>query len=286
MSWVHVARKDFADASRSMVLWALTALLILLVAGVSSIPYLLHSDGPAPMFEDAIGFLFQPIGLLVPILGLVIGYQSIVSERESGTIRFLLGLPNTRRDVVVGKVLGRSAVVGVATLIGFLVGGIVIVVLYDGFAVVDYLGLLVFSLIMGLVYVAIAVGVSASVTSRAKAVAGVLGIFIIFDMLWQFIAMAIYWVLEGALPDIYGQGTLPAWFLLLERLSPGHALTAISLDLVTVIGFEDIELTAAGRVAGEVPFYLETWFAWVFVLAWILVPLAIGYLRFDRAILS
>lgn len=33
----------------------------------------------------------------------------------------------------------------------------------------------------------------------------------------------------------------------------------------------------ADRIAGDVPFYLETWFAWVFVAAWIIVPLGIGY---------
>ena len=285
MSWAHVARKDFSDAARSKLLWALTALLVLLVGGLSAIPHLLHEDGSAPGFVEAMGFLFQPIGFLVPVIGLIVGYRAIVGERESGSIRFLLGLPNTRRDVVVGKVVGRAAVVAVPTVIGFVVGGVVILALYSGFDIADYLGLLVFSLLMGLVYVSIAVGVSASVASRAKAVAGVLGIFVIFNFLWQFVPMGLYWLVEGNLPDIYG-GNLPAWFLFVERLSPGQALTAIALSLVDFVGAEDLDLTAAGRVAGDVPFYLENWFAWVIVAAWIVVPLTIGYARFRRAVIS
>lgn len=282
MSWMHVARKDFADAGRSMMLWALTVVLVLLVAGVSAIPYLL-ADGTTPPFEDALSFLFTPIALLVPIIGLVVGYQAIVGERESGSIRFLLGLPNTRRDVVLGKVIGRAGVVAVPTLIGFLVGAIVIGALYDGFIVTDYLGLLAFSLVMGLVYVSVAVAISASVSSRAKALAGVLGFYILFDFLWEFVPMAIYWVVEGRLPGLTG---LPAWYLFVLRLSPGQALSAIALTLIEIAGAGDLDLTAAGRLAGEVPFYLENWFAWIIVGLWIVVPVSLGYLRFKNTVLS
>ncbi|WP_255190605.1 ABC transporter permease subunit [Natronobeatus ordinarius] len=283
MSWVHVARKDFEDASRSLLLWALTGLLILLVAGLSTIPYLLAESGTTPAFEEGLAFLYSPIGFLIPIIGLVVGYRSIVGERESGTIRFLLGLPNTRRDVLVGKVLGRAGVVAVPTAIGFVVGALVIAVLYEGFDVLDYVGLFLFSLVMGLVYVAIAVGISASVRTRAKALGLVITVYAVFDMLWATVPMTLYWVLENELPGFDG---LPAWYLLLERLSPGEALGAIALTLVDFAGAGDFDLTAAGRVAGEAPFYLENWFAWVIVGLWIAVPLGIGYLRFRRATLN
>ena len=283
MTWVHVARKDFEDASRSLLLWALTGLLILLVAGLSTIPYLLADGGTTPEFQAGLAFLFSPIGLLIPIIGLVVGYRSIVSERESGTIRFLLGLPNTRRDVLVGKVLGRAGVVGVPTVIGFAVGALVLVFLYDGFQASAYIGVFLFSLVMGLVYVAIAVGISASVSTRAKALGVVISFYAIFDYLWGMFPMAIYWLLENELPVF---DSLPAWYLLLERLSPSEALNVIALTLVDFAGTDDFDLTAAGRVAGEVPFYLENWFAWVIVGLWVVVPLGIGYLRFSRASLN
>jgi ABC-2 type transport system permease protein len=283
MSWVHVARKDFQDASRSMMLWALTGLTILAVAGVSSIPHLIHvpAEGPAPEFDEAMSFLYTVMTLMISIIGLVVGYQAIVKERESGSIRFLLGLPNTRLDVILGKVIGRAAVVGISTVIGFAIGGAVIAFLYDGFDIVTYLGVVAFALLIGLVYVAVAVGVSASVSSRSKAVAGVLGIYIVFDWLWWAIPMAIYWLLERELP---GGTDLPAWYLLVERLGVWGPIEVISVTLVDIAGVETAP--AADRLAREVPFYLETWFAWVFVAAWIIVPLAVGYYRFNRAILS
>lgn len=283
MSWSHIARKDFADAGRSLTLWVVTGLLVVLVAGMVAIPSLLSAEEP---FADALYFLFSAVGLLIPIIGLLLGYNAVVGERESGSIRFLLGLPNTRRDVVWGKLLGRTGVIVAASVVAFAVGAGVIAWLYEGFVVSDYLVLLAFTVVMGVVYLSIAVGVSASVSSRGKAIAGVLGVFVLFDVVWQSIPSGIYYLLEGSWPTLYGEGTLPAWFVLVERLSPGQALSAVAITIVDVIDTAEIDLTAAGRVAGEIPFYLETWFAGVIVVAWIAVPVAIGYARFSRAVLQ
>lgn len=284
MSWNHIARKDFADAGRSLTLWIVTGLLILLVAGMTAIPSLLGVEEEP--FGQALYFLFSAVALVIPIVGLLLGYNAVVGERESGSIRFLLGLPNTRRDVVVGKLLGRTAVVVVASVVAFVVGAGVIAWLYDGFVTSDYLALFAFTVVMGLVYLSIAIGVSASVSSRGRAIAGVLGIFVLFDIAWQSVPMGIYYLLEGSWPALYGEGSLPAWFVLVERLSPGQALSAVAIEIVDVIDAAEIDLTAAGRVAGEVPFYLETWFAGVIVVGWIALPIAVGYARFSRAVLN
>ncbi len=278
MSWADIARKDFEDAIRSLLLAGLTALLVLLVGGLSVIPLLLADE--TPTYDAALGFLFSPVSFLIPIIGLIVGYQAIVGERESGTIRFLLGLPNSRLDVILGKTIGRTAVVAVPTTLGFVAGAIVILALYEGFSVQDMVGMFVFSLLMGLVYVAIAIGVSASVASRAKAVGAVVGVYVIFDMVWPNIPFAIYFALERQLPEF---NALPPWFVFVERLSPSQALNAIVADIVGFVSPGELEMTTAGRIAGEIPFYVETWVAGLVVIGWIVVPLAVGYYRFSRA---
>jgi ABC-2 type transport system permease protein len=45
-------------------------------------------------------------------------------------------------------------------------------------------------------------------------------------------------------------------------------------------------LMVSNRIAGDVPFYLTEWFAAVILLVWIIVPIAIGYRRFERADLN
>jgi ABC-2 type transport system permease protein len=90
-----------------------------------------------------------------------------------------------------------------------------------------------------------------------------------------------YWLLEGELP---GTTDLPTWYLFVERLGVWEPLGVISGSLIDIAGVETIAVS--DRLAGEVPFYLETWFAWVFVVAWIIIPLGIGYYRFNRTVLS
>lgn len=112
--------------------------------------------------------------------------------------------------------------------------------------------------------------------------AGVLVYFIVFEVLWTFILMAVYWLVNGKLPLLQ----VPAWYVFLERLTPGGALSAVGLALINAAGGGSDALSTASRVIGEVPFYLDLWVSWVVIIAWIVVPLALGYLRFRKAALS
>lgn len=283
MTWVRVARKDFADASRSRLLWALVGLLVLSVGGLVAVPYLVADDPTTPTFEDGMSSLYVPIGTLVPIIALVVGYRSVVGERASGTIRVLLGLPITRRDVILGKVVGRAAVVAVPTVVGFGAAAIVAAVVYEGFDTFAYLTLFGYTLFLGLLYVAIAVGISASVNSRAKALAVAVGFYVTSEVLWDFVPMSLYWVLEREFPDF---DALPAWYVFVDRLSPDESLNVVLVTLADFLAPEGYDPTAEGRIAGEAPFFVETWFVPVIVGLWVAVPLAVGYLRFRRATLS
>lgn len=76
MSWVVVARKDFRDASRSRVLWAVTALFVLLVGGLAFAysELLVGNGGPADTSLGFIVFLQGTAGFFVSIAALLVGY--------------------------------------------------------------------------------------------------------------------------------------------------------------------------------------------------------------------
>lgn len=57
----------------------------------------------------------------------------------------------------------------------------------------------------------------------------------------------------------------PNWFALFTRLNPKYAFETVS---------------------GQVPFYLEPWFGGVILGGWIVVPLGLAYLRFERGDLA
>lgn len=281
-AWIDVAKKDFADAARSKMLWALSALMILFV-GIAV--YAAHAINQDPVIQDALFFMSTPMLLLIPILGLIVGYMSIIGERDSGSIRALLALPIVRWEVVVGKFVGRVGVLWIPIIAGFAIGSGFAAVLYGEVPGRAYAEMMVFALVVGIVYVAIAVSISASTNSRGKGMALAIGAFALFEYLWSVIPTAVYYVLNREMPAFASVSDLPNWFLFLTRLAPSNAIATF---LASIFEFDGAfgGSGVSNDLLAEVPFYLQEWFSGIVVLLWIVVPLAIGYYRFQRATIS
>jgi len=290
MSATLVARKDFADAARSRLLWGISALFVLFI-GV--IVYAAETVGDPPSATATLSILVVPVQLIVPIAALVVGYMAIVGERRSGSIKMLYGLPHRRGDILLGKLLGRSGVMAASVAVGFVAAAALLLVLRGPVDFGSFLGFAAVTALFAMTFVAIAVGISASVSTRGRAMGLALGFYMVFNFFWDAIASGVYYLINGSIPGL----EVEAWYFLLKRLSPIQAykhvaslafdrdVNGIALfpaeDLSAATGPEDLEL--ANRVIGELPFYLEDWFALVILALWALVPVTIGYLRFRNA---
>ncbi len=281
MSAIAVAKKDFADAARSRKLMVLTAVFALFTLGGAFLASWagdlfaeMEGEG-AETTMDLVFALQTPAGYLVPIIALVIGYAAIAGERESGSLKFLLGLPHTRRDVVIGKILGRSAVVAVSILVGFLVGLTGLFVFVGSVSIVDYLLFTVVTILFGFVYVCIAVGLSSITRSTTRAAAGAFGLIVFFWFLWSFISMGILYLVEGSL----WMEEHPDWYVSLLSLSPDAAYGSA---IAAVFGEGQFTMATAYGVENP-PLLAEPWFGFVVLAAWAFVPLGIGLWQFGRA---
>jgi ABC-2 type transport system permease protein len=275
VSTLAVARKDFQDAIRSRVLLGLTGLFVLFVAGAS---YFFARIQPAPGGGDPTALvlifsLLTPAGLLVPIIGLALGYKAVAGERESGRIKLLLSLPHSRLDVVLGKTLGRTSVLVVPIIVGFAVGAAVIFWQSSRFTPVNYLAFAFVTVLLGLAYIAIGVAISSATTSTFRALIGGGSLLIVLEFLWQPVLLVIVFLVNGlSLPQ-----QLPGdWYFFLQSLSPGSAYSSAARSLLP-------KNPTTLAVTGQTPdaFYLQDWFGFVILAAWIVVPLALGYLRFE-----
>ncbi|WP_440772388.1 ABC transporter permease [Natronorubrum sp. DTA28] len=280
MSAIAVAKKDFADAARSRKLMGLTAIFALFTLGGAFLAswagdLFAEMDGEgAETTLDLVFALQTPAGYLVPIIALVIGYAAIAGERESGSLKFLLGLPHTRRDVVIGKILGRSAVVAVSILVGFLVGLIGLFVFVGSVSIVDYLLFTVVTILFGFVYVCIAVGLSSMTRSTTRAAAGAFGLIVFFWFIWSLLAMGLLYLVEGSL----WMDEHPDWYVSLLSLSPDAAYGSA---IAAVFGEGQFTIASAYGVENP-PLLAEPWFGFVLLAAWALVPLGIGLWQFGR----
>lgn len=286
-----LARKEFTDAMRSRSLWAATGLLTIVLSAAAALPSVaIDNLDPATLPR----YMLAPVATFVTITALVTGYLAIAGERDTGSIRTLLGLPYTRGDVVLGKYVGRSAIVGVAVLVSYLVAAVVGFAVYGSLPVGAYALLALLTVVLGVAVVGIAVAISAGAGTRNRAMTLSVGLFFVFELLWTYFTKGLYYVVTlGDLPGTY----VSPWYILLTRLSPTNAFKSaaelfIPENVTRVNVSQSQGVTNAGsnagptlaeRVGGELPFYLDEWFALVILACWIVVPVVVGYIRFERA---
>lgn len=284
MSWQIIARKDFDDAVRSKLVWATVGMFSLFVLMFVFIEW---SAGGAAYL--AVATLVGPAEILVPVVALVAGYLSIAGERESGSLRIMLGFPHSRTDFMLGKLVGRSMVITAGTLAAFILATLVIVAFYATLPLADLLWWLISTTVLGIAFIGIAVGISATASSRIRSMVGSLGIFFVFHLFWQPIIDILHVVIEGDLP---AGGELPAWFVFARRLSPMIAYQRIAdWGLIANVESGFIKSSAeasanpnlVARVPGETPVYLTDGFTIVILALWVAIPLLIGYVRFQSA---
>ncbi|PSP59036.1 hypothetical protein BRD08_04355 [Halobacteriales archaeon SW_10_66_29] len=272
MSWTAIAKKDLQDSIRSRTLWATIGIFLGLILLLSW----LFTDGSGEeTFIAAAGFTFL-IGVLffVPMAGLLLSVKSIIRERNSGTINLLLSLPHTRGEMIVGKFVGRSVVMVVTVLAGFLPALLYIFVQADEAGFTQLLTFLFALSVFGVMWVGIGIGLSALVNSETQAtIAGVVMFAVL--ILWPLIFEQAGIDLPSFAQRFWLLVIFADLFFLPGRIADGD------FTFPSVVEFDEVLLEEVNDVAISVGPHLQMWFVVVLVAFWILLPIGIGYYRFS-----
>lgn len=275
MSWQVVARKDFEDAVRSRWLVGLATLYTLLVAAAVGLGAWLFGGGGttvsstqlvnSPLIKDGIVTTF------VPLVSLVVAYNAVVGERESGSLKLLLALPHSRSDVVLGKVVGRGAAIAVAILAGFALPILVFLVHPSfTFEAVGYVQYVLLTALLGVAFVAVAVGVSAATASNRIAIAAAITIYLVFVVLFG--------AIHGSIGFVSMLAGWPDWMpLTVEQ-------TQRAVQLLSPTGSFKIIVNRAlgGSLFGGEQARLQL-SAFTMLVAWVVVPPLLGLIRFEAS---
>ena len=290
MSTVTVAKKDFKAARRSKLLWTAAIALGLIAAFVG------YVSGNAPGTDTRqVQALFRVLTLilsiLLPIVALVASYLAIAGEREGGGIKFLLSLPNTRLGVFVGKLLSRNGIV--AGGVGFMYVAAISVALtrHGAFPAGVVFGTLLITLVYGSTFVSIALAMSSAAASRSRAIAGAFGTYFLLVILYVFPVVQIPTMVQWVHTTLLGAERNPDLYNAVQYTSPYLAYRkAVNLVLPTemrqVIFQSSLpdDVSFGSAEANEVlPLYLQDEFSLVVLAFWLVVPLLLGYLLFERA---
>lgn len=213
--------------------------------------------------------LVNLVMLVVPLMGLVSGALALAGEGERGTLALWLSQPVSRTQFFLGKALGLGIALAGALLAGLGMAG-VLLALGGSTGGGGFLALLGLALLLG--EASLAIGLLVSSLARRSGIA--VGVALLL------------WLVGVLLGDLGLMGSAliarmsPPLFLSLALLNP---LQDFRLGAVVALGSHlemlgPAGLYAADRLGGGVPFLM----AGALVL-WVVVPLAIAYLRFARA---
>lgn len=269
MAWRTVARTDGSTTVGPRLVKVLLALpaLAILAAGYS---YPLFTEEPYTTARFA-GYATGWFTGIVPFVGILLGYNAVVSERESGAILLSLSLPQNRADVVLGKLASRAGLLGGVILAALVVAGWLVVYPFGTLDLLPFVGFLIVTLAYATTWVGLGVAASLSVSTKQRALVIAGGLFFLFVVVWDAVTAAVELGLDGA--GVIGDDT-PAALEFVLNLDPGSVFSRV------IDGF----INPGASVSG--PWYLGEWAALVLFVLWLVGPVGLAYRRFAGRDLS
>lgn len=207
---------------------------------------------------------------LVPLIALLLSYDSIVGEVERGTMLLLLTYPVTRTQILLGKVLGHCSILAIATILGYGGAGLAVGLGQGGDAQSwGAFGLLLLtSVMLGAAFVSLATLLSVLVRERGTAAGLAVALWLILVVVFDIGMLGLL---------VAGQGVLnPQLFPWLLLANPADVYR-----LVNLTGFENVRMfSGMAGLAAEIRFTPGVLLA---VLAgWTALPLAAALALFRR----
>lgn len=261
-----IAGKEFRERMRNR--WVLAVAAVFTVFALA-IAYFGSAQQGAVGFRSidvTIASLVSLVIYLVPLIALILGYDAIVGERERGSLELLLSLPLTRLELLLGKFLGLAGALGLATIAGFGLAGLLLFYQLGSEVLTHFAGFILSAILLGLAFLSMAVMVSVLLPDRVRASGAAIA-------LWFFLVLIYDLLLLGVL--VLGEGRFGMdFFPLLLMLNPADIFR-----ILNIFGFAEVrELYGLATVF---PASLANpWWLGSAMLAWIAAPLAIATWRF------
>lgn len=264
MSWLTIAKKDFSETLSSKKLW-----IIIIVFGIVTmfsvyLPKLFLKESTLVTNPEKMGFnaAFEFAKILVPITALVASYLSITGEKESKSIKMLLGAGHTRGEIVLGKTISRNLTVILGITLGFITSIILTIIVYDTTIINQLILITILSAYLGFSYVGIAIGISQITKTRKKAIILATTTFILFTIIWREIPSLINMIFPGS-----GLTNVKA---IISVISPTSAFNELG---------KIIFQTNPGYINSPI---LSKYFLAAILAAWGTIPIIIGYIKFKK----
>lgn len=267
-----IAGKELRDGLRNR--WAVTATVVL--AGLALALAFLGSAptghvGVPPLAVTVVSLASLTV-FLVPLIALILSYDAMVGEVERGTMLLLLTYPVRRWQIVGGKFLGHTVLLGLATTLGYGIAGLAVAAAaaegaagqWPAFAV-----LIASSVALGTAFLALGYLISSIVREHATAAGIAVGLWLVLVLLFDM-------GLLGLLAATEGRGMTPEIFRWILMLNPADVFRLINLaSFATIRNYSGMAgLPALAQIPP--PTLVAA------LVVWIAVPLGLTMAIFSR----
>lgn len=268
-----VALKEFRAGVRNRWVVAATLVLAALAVGLAFMGSAPTGTVGASRLAVTVVSLASLTIFLVPLIALLLSFDTLVGEIEAGTMLLLLSYPVSRGQVVWGKFLGQTALLAVATSVGYGAAGLGIALTVTdqaGFGDWPAFALLIAtSIMLGACFLALGVLASALVRERATAAGVAVGMWLVFVLLFDL-------ALLGVLAATEGRGIPAELFRWVLLLNPADAFRLLNLS-----SFADIRQFAGMAGLSEEARLPPAMLAGALAL-WVVAPLLAAHALFAR----
>jgi Cu-processing system permease protein len=264
-----LAQREISDALRNRWFVAYAGAFVVLSVVLAFIINSSAGYGGVSGFGRTSASLVNLVLFLAPLMGLTLGAQALSTEREHGTMSYLLAQPVSALELFLAKFIGLAVAICAAIVSGFALSTLIISFMDGGQGLGIFIALS--GLTVLLAWVSLSIGYLISSLSRRTSSA--LGVAIVV------------WLGLVLIGDLGLMGSA-----VILKLSPGTLLTATVLNPLESYRIASIELLRdslellgpAGLVAhdrfGE---FTSPALTLVLVL-WLIIPLTVAYLAMVR----
>lgn len=264
MQILTVANKEFQDGLRNRWLVSITLIFTVLSLGLTYFGAAASGTIGITSLSTTIASLASLAVFLIPLIALLVSYDSFVGEQESGTLLLLLTYPLSKSQLLLGKFFGQGAIIALAIFLGFGTSALLLYVQLDNSQVLVSFALFIASAtLLGLSFTAIAYLISLSVSEKSKAAGCALITWFIFALAFDLALLAL---LVGVEDGIGQQGLTQ-----LMLLNPADIFRLVNLS-----GLDSSDINGAVAIAINSSLSQSTLF--ISLLAWVAIPLSIAIL--------
>lgn len=265
---ITVASKEFKDGLRNRWLLSITLIFAVLSVGLSYFGAAASGTIGTTSLSTTIASLASLAVFLIPLIALLLSYDSFVGEQEGGTLLLLLTYPISKNQLLLGKFFGQGGIIALATVLGFGASALLLFVQQSDIAILITFSYFILSAtLLGFSFTAIAYIISLTVNEKSKAAGIALMTWFFFALVFDLALLAL---LVGTETGI-SQSALTQ----LMMLNPADIFR-----LVNLAGLDSSDVNGALAIA--IKANLTQGQLLLILVAWVLAGLAIASLIFKH----